>query len=765
MREKLVIIFVTLVMLGAALIAAVPANVSAQVDDRPILFASAKMGHRITVMEGSAMPITALENVGGKTLYDTDLRYECEDTAYIHNNIVSGLGEDIECIDIGDADNDGDNEVVVGTDGDNVLMYDGSGSSWTQTVIDINIGGDARCIGIGDPDNDNLNEVVVGTSSENLFMYEYLSATWYRRELDTNTGGTVLCLAIGDPDNDNENEIIIGTDNNEVYMYDKGYYVWGRTDVDSGLGGDVMGVAIGDPDNDNDEEIVVGTSDDFSIGNAGNVFIYEGSTWSWSRTTVDSSYGGRALIGDAENDGDTDIIVGSYHQIFTYTESGGTWYRYSLPLSGSYMITCIAYGDTDNDGANDIVVGNNGGILEKYTYDLTYTYWALEEIGSITSHPLCVAIGDADDDGNNEIVWGDYSGNVYISHYSSVAAAMICWMAHEIDIKEILPDDDEIKVKEFLVVPEIPVMFTFSAVLKGTYKSASGEVYEYPDSDHLRKLGYSPMPAKLHVTVVTSLKDLKMDAIADLEDCRVGDRAVDKKLNTAINNIKGSLDEKLWQDDTHLDPKHGRLVFDREKRAVRELNELIFYGQSVMQKIKNYVLNTNDPAGGVLSAGGLSQASNNDEKALLDFINDQTTTTFELLDEDVGLPTDSARHIIKHRDGKDKTPGTADDDLFDTINELERTIYHYSGEKDVMRTCKNAVNTLAQADRMLANLANTEAKKEVSEDFKKYKLLKQSMIELTAGDLELINNNFIKAMEHYKECWILTQKVMKNLKN
>jgi len=59
------------------------------------------------------------------------------------------------------------------------------------------------------------------------------------------------------------------------------------------------------------------------------------------------------------------------------------------------------------------------------------------------------------------------------------------------------------------------------------------------------------------------------------------------------------------------------------------------------------------------------------DDGLLNFLNDQTTTTEELLDVDCAIRSDSAKHLIKHRDGKDKTPFTADDDLFDSVAEVD----------------------------------------------------------------------------------------------
>ena len=45
-------------------------------------------------------------------------------------------------------------------------------------------------------------------------------------------------------------------------------------------------------------------------------------------------------------------------------------------------------------------------------------------------------------------------------------------------------------------------------------------------------------------------------------------------------------------------------------------------------------------------------------------------SNFAVLDIDCGIRSDAARNIIAHRDGPDGTPGTSDDNLFDSEDEL-----------------------------------------------------------------------------------------------
>jgi hypothetical protein len=55
---------------------------------------------------------------------------------------------------------------------------------------------------------------------------------------------------------------------------------------------------------------------------------------------------------------------------------------------------------------------------------------------------------------------------------------------------------------------------------------------------------------------------------------------------------------------------------------------------------------------------------------LLDFLNDGTTT-LSILDYSVGLDSRAAENLIHHRDGADRLFGTADDDLFDCVAEVD----------------------------------------------------------------------------------------------
>ncbi|MCA9606596.1 MAG: hypothetical protein KC619_13415 [Myxococcales bacterium] len=61
--------------------------------------------------------------------------------------------------------------------------------------------------------------------------------------------------------------------------------------------------------------------------------------------------------------------------------------------------------------------------------------------------------------------------------------------------------------------------------------------------------------------------------------------------------------------------------------------------------------------------------------AILRLLNDGETATLAFLDDDVALDRRAATNLVNHRDGWDGVFGTADDDLFDSIAEVDAVSY------------------------------------------------------------------------------------------
>jgi len=74
---------------------------------------------------------------------------------------------------------------------------------------------------------------------------------------------------------------------------------------------------------------------------------------------------------------------------------------------------------------------------------------------------------------------------------------------------------------------------------------------------------------------ITSLQVRKEDTIETLEQIEGGEKKIDHGIDKMIKGIEKSLDEKLWLDEFEVSLKHGKKVFDNEKKAVKEGMKII----------------------------------------------------------------------------------------------------------------------------------------------------------------------------------------------
>lgn len=81
-----------------------------------------------------------------------------------------------------------------------------------------------------------------------------------------------------------------------------------------------------------------------------------------------------------------------------------------------------------------------------------------------------------------------------------------------------------------------------------------------------------------------------------------------------------------------------------------------------------------DDASDASSAQRVLEEGSPEALGVLAMVNDRSTT-FTLLDVDAALDKRAAQGLITHRDGADALPGTADDNLFDTVQEMDDVAY------------------------------------------------------------------------------------------
>jgi predicted nucleic acid-binding Zn-ribbon protein len=334
--------------------------------------------------------------------------------------IISDTPSAVTSVFVGDADNDGENEVVVGTWSatNEVRLYEKNGVAWNEEII-VSAPVSIYSLAIGDADNDGTNEVVIGmvSTTNELRAYEYKLGSWIE-DIISDLPNTVYSIAIGDADSDGKNEVVCGlqSSSNEVRSYKKHTTGWVE-DIIVDAPTNVRSVGIGDADRDGKNEIVIGMD-----STTNEVRAYENSSGIWIEDIITDTPNNvyDIAVGDADNDGGNEVVIGlhsSSNEVRAYKKSGGIWVEDIISDTPTDVWTC-AIGDADYDGQNEVVIGMMSTSGELRAYEKQEGVWTEDIIGNTPTDIFSVAIDDADNDGETDVVIGMWSTSNEVRFYS-----------------------------------------------------------------------------------------------------------------------------------------------------------------------------------------------------------------------------------------------------------------------------------------------------------------------------------------------------------
>ena len=351
---------------------------------------------------------------------------------------------------IGDINRDGQVEVVVGNGDNAVYALRGTDGSllWLYGTWDRVYSSPA----IGDIDNDGQIEVVVGSRDSRIYAFRGTNGTilWF-----FTTGSSIHSSpAIGDINNDGQIEVVIGSLDNRLYALrgTNGSLLWSYT-TDSMI---YSSPAIGDINGDGNIEVVIGSLDN-------KVYALRGTNGSllWSYTTLAGVYSS-PTIGDINNDGNVEVAVGSwdgYIHVLRGTNGSLVW-SYNV-LSSYTLYEDIVLADIDPSPGIEIITHGRGRSI----YVLSSSGTLLWQDGG---DQWSVSVGDVDGDGCVEIVAVGNAISIMVIDATSNEGGC-----------GILGNDDELSVDESKVLKPDDYVKIFTTdgrrIYRGEYKSFKPE--------------------------------------------------------------------------------------------------------------------------------------------------------------------------------------------------------------------------------------------------------------------------------------------------
>jgi hypothetical protein len=367
----------------------------------------------------------------------------------------SYAGWDVE---IGDADNDGENEILVtGCPDSRLYLLKKSGNQWRSVMLAENLArsfpGMGLAIKVVDLNSDGINEIIFGTGQETggtaRFYILQTDGMTITKELvirpEWNSSSYTHNFAYYDLDNDGILEVVSAyCGGGEIIRYDFDQDI---TDIKaqklyqlSGSGEESM---IADVDNDGKVEYI--TSNSFRK-EAAKVEIFEfdhkGDLVTPPRIVIDGydnkkCFYASLTVGDVDNNGLNELIVGWKqtqdinigtvlgYNVESEAVPGYTFAYEDENLDLSYFEKMMAVADADNDGKNELILSTRGDNLSEKiaSKHLGHVYlYKIDDSGKIHSTRIVdfneekaesswLAVGDADNDGKNEIVLATGKGD------------------------------------------------------------------------------------------------------------------------------------------------------------------------------------------------------------------------------------------------------------------------------------------------------------------------------------------------------------------
>ncbi len=288
--------------------------------------------------------------------------YEYDGSNYVKEHSLPTERE-IYAVTYGDIDNDGLGELVgIGYPG-KVYIYDFNGTSWSEQTLSLGTGSHPMehltGVAIGDADNDGANEMIIieNDCTNRIAKIDWTGSSWtVGKYYFRNCGANSVAISPIDFDLNGRKEIMIASTG-----YDNGFQVaewtgsgFTRQNVNSM---NMHSISVKDVDNDGELEVLGVNHNNHSA------IIYDYNGTGWVRTIIDMQLEapGELLSDDFDGDGDNDLMEVSYagnpgqdSKVSIRNWSGSGW-NSPIYITTPHQTNQVEFADADNDGVKELV--------------------------------------------------------------------------------------------------------------------------------------------------------------------------------------------------------------------------------------------------------------------------------------------------------------------------------------------------------------------------------------------------------------------------
>ena len=323
-----------------------------------------------------------------------------------------------------DLDNDGDNDVLSASQGDNKIAWyenDGLGGFGYEQIISSEAFGAASVYSI-DLNNDGDNDVLSASyEDEKVAWYENdgIGGFGYEQIIKSNTNVYgLVCVYSIDLDNDGDNDVLSASGQDDIIA-------WHENDGNGGFGNQQIittevdgtnSVYSIDLDNDGDNDVLsasfydnkIAWYENDGIGGFGNQQII--TTEAGGATSVYSI--------DLDNDGDNDVLFASYYdnKIAWYENDGiGGFGNQQIITTDASEVSSVYSIDLDNDGDNDVLFSSISKIAW-YENDGIGGFSNQQIITTEVDGATSVYSIDLNNDGDNDVLSASFYDNKIAWH-------------------------------------------------------------------------------------------------------------------------------------------------------------------------------------------------------------------------------------------------------------------------------------------------------------------------------------------------------------